>query len=71
MTTVPSGIMGLSKGTLRKGADADIVIIDPEQELTVNTETFVSKGRNSPFNGWRLKGAVRKTITMGKVHEWE
>lgn len=71
MTILPSGIMGLSKGTLQKGADADIVIVDAGRDLTVNTDNFLSMGKNSPFNGWKLKGFVRKTISMGKVHEWE
>jgi dihydroorotase len=71
MTNVPSGIMGLSKGTLQNGADADITIVDTGSEITVNTDKFLSKGKNSPFNGWQLKGAVKKTISMGKVHEWE
>jgi dihydroorotase len=71
MTIVPSGIMGFSKGTLQKGAVADIVIVDAGREHTVNTDNFLSKGKNSPFNGWRLKGSVIKTIAMGKVYEWE
>ena len=71
MTHIPSLIMGLPKGTLQKGADADIVIVDAERELTVDTDKFFSMGKNSPFNGWSLKGSVRKTIFMGKAHEWE
>lgn len=71
MTIAPSKIMGISKGTLKKDADADIAIIDTKKKFTVEAGKFLSKGKNSAFNGWKLKGAVLKTIAMGKVHEWE
>lgn len=70
ITITPSKIMGISKGTLKKGADADMVIINPDMEFTVKAEEFISKGKNTPFNGWRLKGVIMKTIISGKVHEW-
>jgi dihydroorotase len=71
MTINPSRIMGVQKGTLKKGADADIVIFDPEKEFTVDTKRFYSKGKNSPFDGWRLKGLILKTIVSGEVYDWE
>jgi dihydroorotase len=71
MAVAPSEIMGISKGTLRKGADADIAIIDTEQKFTVDSSKFLSGGKNSAFNGWPLKGSVMATISMGKVHEWK
>jgi dihydroorotase len=70
MTIAPSKIMGISKGTLKKDADADIAIIDLEKKFTVDADSFLSKGKNSAFNGWKLKGAVLKTIAMGRVYEW-
>lgn len=71
MTIAPSKIMGISKGTLKKDADADISIIDTKKRFTVDAGRFLSKGKNSAFDGWKLKGVVLKTITMGKVYEWE
>ncbi|MBI5675474.1 MAG: dihydroorotase [Nitrospirae bacterium] len=71
MTFAPSKIMGISKGTLKKDADADIAIIDTKKRFTVDAGKFLSKGKNSAFNGWKLNGVVLKTIAMGKVYEWE
>jgi len=71
MTTNPSRLMGIKKGPLKHGADADIVIFDPEREFTVDTDAFFSKGKNSPFDGWRLKGLVLKTIVSGEIYEWQ
>ena len=71
MTVAPSTIMGISKGTLKKDADSDIAIIDTKKMFTVDAGRFLSKGKNSAFDGWKLKGVVMKTIAMGKVHEWE
>jgi dihydroorotase len=71
MTLTPSKIMGIQKGTLTAGADADITIINTDKEYKVDSSGFLSKGKNSPFNKWNLKGTVEKTIAMGKVHEWK
>lgn len=71
MTITPSKIMGISKGTLTVGGEADIAIINPEKSFKVDCSRFLSKGENSPFNGWTLKGFVEKTIVMGKLHEWK
>lgn len=70
MALTPSLIMGIRKGTLTDDSDADIAIINTEKEFQVDTATFLSKGKNSPFNKWTLMGTVEKTIAMGKVFEW-
>ena len=57
----------LSKGRLALGNDADIVIFDPNEEWTVDPEQFASKGRNTPFAGWKVKGRVKYTIVGGTV----
>ncbi len=70
MSLTPSNIMGIKKGTLKVNSDADISIVNPEKEFTVNSSRFLSKGKNTPFNKWHLKGIVKMTISMGKIHEW-
>ena len=68
MSFAPARIVGLAnKGTIKQGFDADITIIDPEREWTVTVEGFVSKSKNSPFIGRKLKGQVVYTICGGKV----
>jgi dihydroorotase len=66
----PSKIIGINKGTLKPGADADITIINTKRAFTVDVSSFLSKGKNSPFHGWRLKGLVEKTIVKGRIFEW-
>jgi dihydroorotase len=63
----PSEILKLNKGSLASGADADITIIDPNIEWTVDASQFRSKSRNTPFNGWKLKGRAGQTIVGGKI----
>ena len=67
MTVNPARILGIPKGTLEVGRDADITIIDPEREETVEPTRFESLGRNTPFAGWRLKGLPVATIVDGRV----
>ena len=68
MTVNPACILRIpAKGRLSIGADADVVIFDPDEEWTVDPEQFASKGRNTPFAGQKLKGKVKYTIVGGKV----
>jgi dihydroorotase len=68
----PAKLLGLSsKGTLTPGIDADITILDPQKEIRVKAEEFVSKGKNTPFNGWTLKGIPSFTISRGRIYEWQ
>lgn len=76
LTINPARVLGLSlletcrdmdKGTLKVGADADITIVDLNKEWVVDSSSFKSKGRNTPFEGWRMKGRVVKTIVGGRV----
>lgn len=68
MSAAPARILGLDrKGCVREGADADITIIDPEKIWEVRKEDIVSKSKNSPFIGRKLKGAVAATVYGGKI----
>ena len=70
MTVSPAKILKINKGTLKVGSDADVVILDLNKEYKVEAEKFVSKGKNTPFDGWVLKGMPVITISKGKVYEW-
>ncbi len=68
LTCNPARILGLAnKGTLRTGADADVVIIDPDREWVVDVTRFRSKSRNSPFHNYRLRGVAETVIVGGKI----
>ena len=63
----PARILGLGKGTLSIGTDADLAVIDPDKEWVVEKNGLVSKSKNSAFLGRRLKGVVEYTICNGKI----
>ncbi len=67
LTVNPAGIIGIDKGTLGKGRQADVTIIDPDAEWVVDVSKFVSKSRNCPYHGWKIKGKVEKTIVGGEI----
>jgi dihydroorotase len=70
MTINPAKILRIKKGTLRVGMDADIVVVDEKKEYTVHAERFISKGKNTPFEGWELRGSPVLTMYKGKIYEW-
>jgi dihydroorotase len=67
MSTNPARILGIPGGTLVPGSPADITLIDPKKEWTVDTAQFASKSRNCPFQGWNLKGRAVMTVVGGKI----
>ena len=67
MSQNPSRILGLDRGGLSAGSAADITIIDPEAEWTVDAARMKSKSVNTPFDGWLMKGRAAYTIVKGKV----
>jgi dihydroorotase len=67
LTWGPAQVLGLTKGTLQVGADADVTLMDAQTEYVVDRREFRSKARNSPFHGWTLKGRAVMTICTGKI----
>jgi dihydroorotase len=67
LSTNPAAILKIGKGTLAVGADADITIIDPIAEWIVDASQFKSKSRNTPFDGWKLKGKAVQTFAGGRL----
>jgi dihydroorotase len=67
MTINPARILGINKGTLALGADADVTVIDPEERWTVDPAEFRSKSTNSPFLGSQLQGRATCVIVGGMV----
>jgi len=65
-TVAPARLLGLAKGTLSIGADADVTVLDPDYEWVFDKTASASKSGNSPFDGWRLKGKAVATIVRGR-----
>src|SRR5216117_3320538 len=66
-TVEPAKLLKLDAGTLSVGASADVTLLDLDLEWTVRADEFQSASRNSPFDGWRLKGRAVRTIVGGKI----
>jgi dihydroorotase len=66
LTSRPAEIFKLDQGTLGVGKQADVVIFDPNHDYKVEAAKFKSKSKNSPFDGWPVKGRVQHTIFKGK-----
>ncbi len=68
MSGNPAVILGMAeRGTLRTGAEADVVIIDPKETYRIDASEFASKGRNTPFDGRQVRGRVKMTICGGRI----
>ena len=67
LTSRPAEIFKLDQGDLGVGKRADVVVFDPNHEYTVEARRFKSKSKNSPFDGWPVRGQVRHTIFNGKI----
>lgn len=67
MTVAPAKAYNIDGGRLCEGERADVAVFDPNYEWVVNPGEFFSKGKNTPFKGWQLKGRVRYTIFNGKL----
>lgn len=67
LTVNPARILGIDKGTLSPGSDADITIIDPDAKWEIDPAQFLSKSRNCPFGGWTVSGLADVVIVGGVV----
>lgn len=68
MSYNPAKILGMTeKGSVSEGKIADLMIFDAEKEYKIDVEKFASKGKNTPFNGYPVKGEVAYTIVDGKI----
>jgi dihydroorotase len=67
MTRKPAKLFGLPYGELAEGKPADLTVIDLEKERTIEPDRFQSKGRNTPFAGWRVKGWPVLTMLEGSI----
>ena len=67
MAEKPAKIIGVDKGTLGIGKQADVTIINPDIEYEIDVNTFRSKSRNCPYHGWKVQGRVEKTIVGGEI----
>ncbi|MHB0947154.1 MAG: dihydroorotase [Sedimentisphaerales bacterium] len=67
MTYQPAKIISIDKGTLGKGKQADITVIDPNFEYKIDVNKFRSKSKNCPYDGWNVKGKVEYTIVGGEI----
>ena len=67
MSYNPAKIAGIDRGTLLPGRQADIIIVNVDDEIVIDRNNFVSKGHNTPFDGYKVKGIVEYTIVGGKI----
>lgn len=70
MTRIPAQRFELPLGGPVEGSSADLAVIDLDEERTIDPESFASKGKNTPFAGWKVKGWPVMTLVDGKVI-WE
>jgi dihydroorotase len=66
-TVNPARLLQIEAGTLSVGRAGDVTLIDPDREWTVDAQIFQSMSRNTPFDGWKLKGRAVRTIVGGKT----
>ena len=67
LSSNPARVLNLPGGSLADGVPADLVVIDPDRRTTVDAGRQRSKSRNTPFNGWELRGAVALTLVGGRI----
>jgi dihydroorotase len=71
MALSPARLVGIPAGTLKPGAEANLVLVDTRNEYRVDAAGFASKGKNTPFDGWTLRARPVLTIWEGRIHTWD
>jgi dihydroorotase len=67
LTSKPARLMGSPAGTLTLGASADIAVVDRARDWVVDPDRVYSKGRNTPFAGWSMRGRVMMAVVGGRI----
>jgi dihydroorotase len=67
LSTNPAKVLGLPGGSIREGEPADLTILSPDTPVTIRAVALRSKSKNTPFDGWTLKGAVAGTMVGGRM----
>ena len=67
LSTNPAGVLRVPGGTLSAGAPADITVLAPDLKVTIAAASLRSKSKNTPFDGWNLRGGVAATIVGGRT----
>jgi dihydroorotase len=70
LTLQPARVLNIDRGTLKAGVIADVTILDPDVEWTIDATKFKSKSRNSPFGGWKVRGRA-ETVLVGGVVKYD
>jgi dihydroorotase len=63
----PARLLNVPGGTLAEGAVADVTVLAPELEVAIAAASLRSKSKNTPFDGWQLRGGVAATIVGGRI----
>lgn len=69
MTINPAKVLGIDRGTLKQNAFADVIVIDPAKDWTIDPTKFKSKSRNCPFAGWKVKGRAELVMVAGNIKQ--
>jgi dihydroorotase len=67
LSTNPARVLNLPGGSLAEGRPADITVLAPDAPVTIRASALQSKSKNTPFDGWSLKGAAAATIVGGRI----
>ncbi|MCF6464280.1 dihydroorotase [Clostridium sp. Cult2] len=67
MSGTPGKLMGINKGKIKNGFDGDIVLVDLDEKIIIDGDEFISKGKNTPFNGMEFYGRIVATIRKGEI----
>ena len=67
MSKGPADLMSINKGAIKPGFEGDVVLIDEDAEIVVDSSKFESKGKNTPINGCKYFGEILMTVKGGKI----